>query len=89
MLILYYNTVALLRLLKMTIFEWLFGLKPVVIVEKETNFSNLPIGQQFQKAVCMDGTIYVKTDAAEYETTKNGWHCTKWYCVHEDFIVRV
>jgi hypothetical protein len=67
--------------------EWLFGSKNDVIIEKETIFSRLPIGQEFQK---LDSeSIYIKTTEEEYETIRNSWHCTKWYRVHEDFLVRI
>jgi len=69
-------------------FEWLFKSKPV-ISEKETNFSNLPIGQAFQKVDSLDSSIYIKTKSEEYETASDGWHCTKWYSVHKDFLVKI
>jgi len=68
-------------------FAWLFASKPVVVVEQESKFSNLAIGEQFQKID--SDAIYVKTNSDEYETADNGWHCTKWYRVHEDFAARL
>lgn len=67
-------------------FAWLFASKPVVVVERETSFSKLAIGQEFQKLG--SDAKYVKTDDNEYETTDNSWHPTKWYCVHEDFLCK-
>ncbi len=66
-------------------FAWLFASKPVVI--QKTRFSSLDIGERFQKLG--SDIVYVKTNAEEYETAENGWHCTKWYRVHEDFTVQV
>jgi hypothetical protein len=68
-------------------FAWLFASKPVVVVEQETKFSSLNIGERFQKIG--SDIVYVKTDPDEYETANNGWHCTKWYRVHEDFMVQL
>jgi hypothetical protein len=72
--------------------SWLFGSargNMTVIAGKETLFSKLPNGQEFQKVDGLDSTLYMKTDEAEYETVADGWHCTKWYRVHEDFMVKV
>ncbi len=69
-------------------FGWLFKSKSEVI-ETETMFSKMPIGRQFQKLHCWDENVYVKTTNTEYETIENGYHCTKWYRVNEDFVVKV
>ena len=68
-------------------FAWLFAPKYIEVVEQEMKFSRLAIGEQFQKID--SDTVYVKTKADEYETANNGWHCTKWYRVHEDFVVQL
>lgn len=71
-------------------FGWLFKSKPTVVnIEKETRFSQIPIGREFQKAGAWSENItYIKTGEYEYETIENGYHCIKWYRVHEDFMVK-
>ena len=64
---------------------WLFKSKSIQ-VEQETNFGNLPIGQEFQK-MSRDDAVYVKTSNQTYETIQNSYHCIKWYRVYEDFMV--
>jgi hypothetical protein len=70
-------------------FGWLFDSEVVEIVP-ETAFSSLPIGQEFKKVDAWDCEVtYVKTNEREYETIENGYHCIKWYRVHEDFLVNI
>ena len=68
--------------------QWLFGSNfDEPIPDKETRFSNIPIGQEFKKL--NSETVYVKTSEKQFETAEDGWRCSKWYRVYEDFLVRI